>query len=111
MLYYIHKQNTLQMEEKQMTNEMINAKAVQKEALEAQIKMLKAQVDEIETELQSELDSRQVDSIDTGMFKIFWKLQSRHTFDSKKFKDEMPEVHEKYCEDKVCTYFKVNRAK
>lgn len=75
-----------------MTNEMLEMKAQQKEAIEARIAELKAEATAIELEIKSELDSRKVDSIETPLYKFFWKLTESNTIDQKKLKAEYPEV-------------------
>ena len=92
-----------------MTNEMITVKAQQRESLKAQIKALEAMVSEIDTELQSELDSRKVDEIDTGIYKVFYKLQEKNTFSQKNFKAQMPELFNQFCEKKVNTFFTITK--
>lgn len=94
-----------------MTNELLNAKAILRMELEAQKKALEAQIKAIDAELQSELDSRQVDKIETGMFNIFWKLTESQVLNQKKIKEEYPDIVAKCTESQVKTYFKVNQVK
>lgn len=92
-----------------MTNEMINQKVIEREALQAQIKALTAEMDKITAELKSELDSRNADSIVTDTFNLFYLLQQKKSFNSKKFKADHPEDYAQYCDEKVNTYFAITR--
>lgn len=92
-----------------MTNELVNQKVIEREEILAQIKVLQAEADKITADLKSEIDSRKVDCLETDTFNLFYLLQSKHTFNSRKFKAENPELHEKYCEDKVNTFFTITR--
>lgn len=92
-----------------MTNEMINQKVIEREALQAQIKALTAEMDKITAELKSELDSRNADTIVTDTFNLFYLLQQKKSFNSKKFKADHPEDYAQYCDEKVNTYFTITR--
>lgn len=94
-----------------MTNEIINTKAIRKMELEAQIKVLKTEIAKLDAELQSELDSREEDMIETNQFRIFFKLTESQVLDQKMLKADFPEVAEKCTKAQVKTYFKVNPLK
>lgn len=69
-----------------MTNEIINQKIKALKDLEAEAATLKASIDAIKDELKAELDSRQVDSVDTGIHRVFYNMYEKKGVDTKKLK-------------------------
>ena len=75
-----------------MTNTQIDAKVFEIEMIEAQIKELKALAEARKAELKAELDSKQVDMIDTGINRVWYKLVEKNSLDTKKAKAELDKV-------------------
>ena len=72
-----------------MTNAQMDSKVFEINMLEAQIKELKALADARKAELKAELDEMQVDMIDTGLNRIWYKAIEKNTLDTKKAKAEL----------------------
>lgn len=75
-----------------MNNTQIDAKVFELDMLEAQIKELKALADARKAELKAELDERQVDMIDTGINRVWYKLVEKNNLDTKVAKEELAKV-------------------
>ena len=72
-----------------MTNTQIDSKVFEINMLEAQIKELKALAESRKAELKAELDERQVDMVDTGINRIWYKAIEKNSLDTKKAKAEL----------------------
>ena len=72
-----------------MNNVQMDAKVFEINMLEAQIKELKALAEARKSELKAELDERNVEMIDTGINRIWYKLVEKNTLDTKKAKEEL----------------------
>lgn len=88
-----------------MTNEQINAKIIQIELLEAQIKELKAIVDSTKADLKAELDDRKVDMVDTGIYRIFYEAYDKKAVDTKKLKESG--LYDQYSKTTTSIMFKI----
>ena len=88
-----------------MTNEVINAKIINIELVEAQIKELKALVDASKKEIQDELDERKISMLDTGMYHIFWDVYDKKQLNTKRLKEDG--LYDKYAEVKTNTMFRI----
>lgn len=88
-----------------MTNVQIDAKITEIEVLEAQIKELKAIVDSAKSDLKAELDELKVDSIDTGIHRVFYEAYEKKVVDTKALKADG--LYEKYSKSQVNTMFKI----
>jgi predicted phage-related endonuclease len=75
-----------------MNNVQMDAKVFEINMLEAQIKELKALAEARKAELKAELDERNVEMIDTGINRIWYKLVEKNTLDTKKAKEELKKV-------------------
>ena len=67
-----------------MTDAMINEKIEQLRKLEEQAADLKAAADEIREGLKAELDTRKVDSVNTGSHNVFWFCYEKSGIDTDK---------------------------
>ena len=92
-----------------MTNEELVVKCNAREELKMRIKLLEEQVSAIDEALKHEMDERKVEEYSTGVYNIFYKLQPKTSFDSKKFKADNEELYKKYVKNSVNTYFTVTR--
>jgi len=88
-----------------MTNLQIDAKVTQIELLEAQIRELKALADAAKTELKNELDTRKVDTIDTGIHRVFYEVYSKRVVDTKALKTAG--LYDEYSKEQINTMFKI----
>lgn len=75
-----------------MTNTQIDAKVFELDMLEAQIKELNALVKARKSELKAELDERQIDMIDTGVNRVWYKLVETHNLDNDLAKAELEKI-------------------
>ena len=75
-----------------MTNTQIDSKVFEINMLEAQIKELKALAESRKAELKAELDERQIDMVDTGINRIWYKAIEKNSLDTKKAKAELIKV-------------------
>ena len=92
-----------------MNNLQIDAKVTQIELLEAQIKELKAVVDNYKSDLKAELDEQKVDVIDTGINKIWYEAYEKTSVDTKALKDAG--LYDKFSKKSVNLMFKLTKSK
>lgn len=92
-----------------MTNQEMDTKITEIEMLEAHIKSLKATVDSLKGDLKSELDSRTVDMIDTGINKIWYQVYSKNIVDNDKLKED--NLYDKYLKQQTVIQFKLTKSK
>lgn len=88
-----------------LNNNQINAKITQIQILEAQIKELKAIVDNTKSELKADLDERKVDMIDTGIYRVFYEAYEKSGVDTKALKADG--LYEKYSKKSTNLMFKI----
>ena len=88
-----------------MTNTQIDAKVTEIELLEAQIKELKALADSAKADLKAELDERKVDSVDTGIHRVFYEAYEKSVVDTKALKADG--MYEKYSKKQTNIMFKI----
>lgn len=88
-----------------MTTTQINAKITEIELLEAQIKELKALADSAKAEIKAELDAQNVDSIDTGIHRVFYEAYEKRVVDTKSLKADG--LYEKYSKTQTNLMFKI----
>lgn len=86
----------------------IDAKVLELEMIESQIKSLEAMKDSLKGDLKSALDEEKVDCIDTGLNKIWYKPVCKKVVDVEKLKHES--VYEKYSKEQVIIQFKVTKS-
>ena len=92
-----------------MTNELMNAKVAELRALEAVAKELEAKINAVKDELKAELDTRQVDSVDTGLHNIFYQMYEKASVDTAKLKEAG--LYEAYSKKSTIIQFKVTDKK
>lgn len=92
-----------------MTNEMMNAKIDELRALEAQIAEINKQVEAIKTQLKGELDSRQVDSVNTEKHNIFYSCYEKAGVDTAKLK--AAGLYDEYSKKSTIIQFKITDCK
>ena len=88
-----------------LDNNSLNSKIAQLRALEAQMSALSKEAELIKSELKSELDTCKVDSIDTGIHKIFYTVYQKVSVDTTKLKEAG--LYETYSKPSLITQFKI----
>lgn len=84
-------------------------KLLRHDEIVSSIKELEVEKKLIEQEIQLHMEEFEVAKI--GNRKITWKTSNRNTIDSKKLKDEMPELVEKYTKTSTSRTFKIGGSK
>lgn len=79
-----------------MSAKDIAAKAAELKELKALADELAAEIATIEDSIKAEMNTRGVDEITTGAFKIRYKLVSSSRFDAKGLRAAMPELAERF---------------
>ena len=92
-----------------MTDKMIDKKIKALRELEEQAAKLKAQADAIRDELKAELDARQLDSVDTGVHRVFWFCYEKAGVDTQKLKNAG--LYDTYSKKSVVNQFKITDVK
>ena len=92
-----------------MTNEMMNAKIAEMRALEAQANEINKRVEALKNELKAELDSRQVDSINTDIHNIFYNCYEKAGVDTAKLK--AAGLYDEYSKKSTIIQFKITDRK
>lgn len=64
--------------------------------LEAHKKELEAQINELKGEIKKEMENRGVEECKTRNYVVRWKEIVSNSFDSKRFRQEHPEVYQAY---------------
>lgn len=85
-----------------LTDRQIDNRLAKLEALEAEIKSLKAAADDLKQEIINGLPA---DHHATKRYKVNYSTFSRSTIDSKALKAELPEIAQKYAKTSVQTRF------
>ena len=92
-----------------MTNTELNQKITELRQIEERAAELKAAVDTIRDQLKAELDSRQVDSITTGAYNIFYKMYEKSGVDTDKLKKSG--MYDQFAKTSTVIQFKITDVK
>lgn len=90
-----------------MSNRMIDNRCRKLADIEAQIKALQAQADAIKNEIKADMDADSLEEIDTGKFKVRYKLVESVRLDNKALKADLPDVYSLYTRVSTCKRFTV----
>lgn len=90
-----------------MTNRQIDNRCKKLADIEAQIKALQAQADAIKNEIKADMDADSLEEIDTGKFKVRYKLVESVRLDNKALKKDLPDVYSRYSKVSACKRFTV----
>lgn len=90
-----------------MTNRMIDNRCKKLMEIEEQIKALTAAADAIKAEIKADMDADALEEIDTGKFKVRYKLVESMRLDSKALKKDLPDVYSLYSKVTSCKRFTV----
>lgn len=90
-----------------MTNRQIDNRCKKLADLEAQIKALTAAADAIKAEIKADMDADALEEIDTGKFKVRYKVVESMRLDSRALKNDLPDVYSMYSRVSACKRFTV----
>lgn len=92
-----------------MTNEIINQKIAQMRVLEEAAASINKQIESIKNELKAELDSRNVDSIETANHNVFYTCYEKAGVDTAKLK--AAGIYNDYTKKSTIIQFKITDKK
>lgn len=90
-----------------MTNRMIDNRCKKLADIENQIKALTDAADAIKAEIKADMEADSLEEIDTGKFKVRYKLVESMRLDSKALKKDLPDVYALYSKVSACKRFTV----
>ena len=89
------------------TNRQIDNRCKKLADIENQIKELQAAADAIKNEIKADMDADSLEEIDTGKYKVRYKLVESMRLDSKALKNDLPDVYSMYSRVSTCKRFTV----
>lgn len=89
------------------TNRQIDNRCKKLMEIENQIKALTAAADAIKAEIKADMEADSLEEIDTGKFKVRYKLVESMRLDSKALKKDLPDVYGMYSRVSTCKRFTV----
>ena len=92
-----------------MTEQMIESKIAELNAIQAQVNILKDQVEAIKNELKNELDTLKVDSISTASHNVFYSCYEKKSVDTDLLKKDG--MYDKYAKSNTVIQFKITERK
>lgn len=90
-----------------MTNRMIDNRCKKLAEIDAQIKALQAAADAIKNEIKADMTAENLDEIDTGKYKVRYKVVESVRLDNKALKADLPDVYSLYSKVTSCKRFTV----
>lgn len=90
-----------------MTERQIENRVRKLQALEEQKKALEEQAAAIKAELQTDLEDKGVDELQTMNFVIRWKAVVTSRLDGKAFKAAFPEMYSQFTRQSTCKRFTI----
>jgi predicted phage-related endonuclease len=75
--------------------------------IESQIKALQAAADEIKNEIKKDMEADSLEEIDTGKYKVRYKVVESVRLDNKALKADLPDVYSLYSKVTACKRFTV----
>lgn len=90
-----------------MTSRQINNRCKKLMEIDEQIKALQAAADEIKNEIKKDMEADSLEEIDTGKFKVRYKVVESMRLDSKALKNDLPDVYSLYSRVTACKRFTV----
>ncbi len=79
-----------------MSTREIEQKAKRLKLLKNKQEALQAEIDQLETDLKTDLEVRGVEELQAGPFTVIWKMIHSTRFDSKRCKAENPQLYSLY---------------
>lgn len=92
-----------------MTKAEMNAKIAEIRRLEKEATLIKDQLESLRDELKAELDFRKVDSVDTGLHRVFYNCYEKSGVDSEKLR--AAGLYDTYSKKSIVTQFKITDIK
>ena len=90
-----------------MTNRQIDNRCKKLADIENQIKALTAAADAIKSEIKADMEADSLEEIDTGKYKVRYKLVESVRLDNKALKADLPDVYSLYSKVTQCKRFTV----
>ena len=91
-----------------MSTSELNKLAKELKELEVMADELDAEIEDIKDRIKAEMDSRNVQEVNAGMFKIKYQLITSERFDSKRFREENEELYKSYQKKVITRRFTIN---
>lgn len=91
-----------------MSTSELNKLAKELKELEVMADELDAEIEDIKDKIKAEMDSRNVQEVNAGMFKIKYQLITSERFDSKRFREENEELYKSYQKKVITRRFTIN---
>lgn len=91
-----------------MSTSELNKLAQELKELEVMADELDAEIENIKDKIKAEMDSRNVQEVNAGMFKIKYQLITSERFDSKRFREENEELYKSYQKKVITKRFTIN---
>ena len=112
MLLYIHKEHRNKTETKKKGKKDMGERALENRVnklreLEAQKEALEAQIDKVKAEIKKDMETKGVDEIKTNSFTIRWKEIASNKFDSTSFKKQYAEMYKLFTKKTVSKRFTI----
>lgn len=96
-------------EELQILPDALSETLIELEAIKVQLEVLEKRKGLLNNQLMQAMDNHTNALV--GDYKVSWKPQMRTSFDAKRFKEEMPEVHQQYVRTSVVRPLTIRRSK
>ena len=93
---------------KTMSDDALLGKVIDVRQCKADIDKLKKQKEAVEGEIKSELESRGIEEITVGLFKVTYRNYTRKVFDRQRFLEQWPDLYAQYTVEQ--TYMALNVA-
>ena len=74
----------------------VEQKAKRLKILRNKQEALQAEIDQLESDLKADLEFRGVEELQAGPFTVIWKMMHSTRFDSKRCKQENPQLYSQY---------------
>ena len=82
-----------------MTDDALLEKVIDFRKYKADIEKLKKGKDDVEGEIKSELEAREIEEITVGVFKVTYRNYTRKVFDRQKFLEQWPDLYAQYVKE------------
>ena len=79
-----------------MNTKEIEQKAKRLKVLRNRQDILQTEIDRLENELKTDMETKGVEELHAGPFTVVWKMIRSRRFDTKRCKEEHPELYELY---------------
>lgn len=90
-----------------MTERMIENRIKKLQSIEAQMKELETQVEELKAELKADLEEKGLEELKTKNFMIRWKEIVNNHIDSKALKASFPDIYNQFLKQTASRRFTV----